>query len=95
MTRALTNAKLIFVLMKHGASLVVRFLFSAIFSDSRLKNMLHSRLMPPKHEKTNDSVHFYPVQLQRHGPLTSTFFLFRASHEFLQDVWSDGIWLMG
>ena len=60
-TRGLTNAKLIFVLMKHVASLVVRFLFSASFSDSRLKNMLHSRLIPPKHEKTSGVDEAFPT----------------------------------
>ena len=52
-TSDFTSEKLIFVRMKQVASLIDKFFFSASFSAIRLKNVLHSRLMPPKHEKTS------------------------------------------
>ena len=52
-TNDFTNEKLSFVRRKQVASLVVMFLFSASFSARCLKKAPHSRLIPPKHEKTS------------------------------------------
>ena len=52
-TSDFTKEKLSLVRRKQVASLVVMFLFSAIFSARCLKKAPHSRLIPPKHENTS------------------------------------------
>ena len=73
-TKDFINEKLIFVRMKHTASLQLMLRFSASFSANRLQKQEHSLPIPPQHEK-NSSVNV-PCSISMTRGAYFTFFSF-------------------